>query len=158
MIVEFWAKKRSNSGGPKKSFYWGQRLKALTAWLFTYKEPFFGMVNTGQQRDVDRLAALVSWGHVWALSTHWCAVQVKVGSKNPFFICKFVRNSLRESISLDLEFDEGEDEIVFELLSTGCKVHLTGYYDGNGDNGGHQGATEKKKVKEETDTFYRWPQ
>ncbi|KAI3863400.1 hypothetical protein MKX03_018704, partial [Papaver bracteatum] len=101
-------------------------------------------------------ATLFSWGPVWALSTDWCVVQVKVGSKNPILICKFVRNSLIESIHLNLEFNEGGNEIVFELLSTSYKVHLTGYHDGN--NGGPQGATEKKKVKEETDTFYRWPQ
>ncbi|RZC73227.1 hypothetical protein C5167_048707 [Papaver somniferum] len=101
-------------------------------------------------------AALVSWGHVWALSTYWCAVQVKVGSQNPILICKFVRNSLIESISLDLEFDEGEDDIVFELLSTGCKVHLTGYHDKNG-NGRDQGVVEKRIVKEGTGTFLKWP-
>ncbi|KAI3942773.1 hypothetical protein MKW92_021698 [Papaver armeniacum] len=130
--------------------FWGIELECGKPYTYGH-DKMLGKLHITQ-------AALVSWGHVWALSTLWCAVQVKVGTKKPIFICKFVRNSLRESISLDLEFDEGEDDIVFELLSTGCKVHLTGFHDGNGDKGGDQGAPEKKKVKEETDTFYRWPQ
>ncbi|MCL7024046.1 hypothetical protein MKW94_028264 [Papaver nudicaule] len=84
-------------------------------------------------------AILDSWGPgSWDKCVYWCAVQVK----------KFIRLSRIESIHLDLEFDEGDNEIVFELLSTDCKVHLTGYHDGNGNAGGDL----------ETDTFYRWPQ
>ncbi|RZC70560.1 hypothetical protein C5167_033717 [Papaver somniferum] len=48
------------------------------------------------------------------------------------------------AIPLDLLFDEEEDEIVFKLLSSGCRVHLTGYHDGNG-NGGDQASEANKE-------------
>ncbi|KAI3863399.1 hypothetical protein MKX03_018703 [Papaver bracteatum] len=128
--------------------FWGIELECGKPYIYRH-DKMLGKLHITQ-------AAIASWGHVWALSTYWSAVQVKVGSKNPILICKFVRNSLIESISLDLEFDEGEDDIVFELLSTGCKVHLTGYHDKNG-NTRDQGVVEKRIVKEGTGAFLKWP-
>ncbi|KAI3917456.1 hypothetical protein MKX01_029248 [Papaver californicum] len=80
-------------------------------------------------------------------------VKCKVGNKNPVSLCSMHTHTTKASCMLDIELEEKETDVVFQV--TGCaNVHLTGFYLGHyGQSGnvtvGNYGASQVSHVKTE---------
>ncbi|MCL7035607.1 hypothetical protein MKW94_017817 [Papaver nudicaule] len=59
-----------------------------------------------------------------------CVVQCIVGDKGPFTLCTMRLDSQKHRVSLDIEFEEEDVDVVF-IVNGNRYVHLTGYYLGN---------------------------
>lgn len=124
--------------------FWGVKLEPGKPYTHGYNSSL-GRLRISQATFGDFNS---SKGHVF--------VQCKVGNRSPVSLCLLHANNV--SCTLDIEFEEKEDDVVFEVIGS-RSVHLTGFYLGHNvvtrkvGNYGSGSTSQVAEVKNEVNVF-----
>ncbi|KAI3878310.1 hypothetical protein MKX03_021770 [Papaver bracteatum] len=122
--------------------FWGVKLEPEQPYTHGYNSSL-GRLRISQATFGDFNS---SKGHVF--------VQCKVGNMSPVSLCQLHANNA--SCTLDIEFEEKEDDVVFEVIGS-RSVHLTGFYLGHNfvtrKVGNYGSASQVAEVKNEVNVL-----